>query len=215
MNGTLSVMPALLASAFLPWAGAAQEREPIVGLPCEGCEAVFEGMPRDIPSVARIASATEPGEPMVIEGTVREADGSLVPGIILYAYHTNAVGVYPKDETLRGTTAYRHGRLRAWVRTDSAGGYRFETVRPAPYPGSRTAEHVHMHVIEPGRCTYYIASINFDDDPLLTAEEREGQERGRGGSGLVSPGRDAKGRWMVRRDIVLGLRVPEYAQCGR
>ena len=139
MNGTLRVMAVLLVSAFLPRAGAAQESEPIVGRPCEGCEAVFEGIPPEIPSVSRIAPETESGEAMVIEGTVRNAGGTPIPGIILYACHTSAGGVYAKDEALRGTAAYRHGRLRGWVRTDGAGRYRFETIRPGPYTGSSAA----------------------------------------------------------------------------
>jgi protocatechuate 3,4-dioxygenase beta subunit len=198
----------------LPAGGALAQHEPVVGLPCEGCEAVFVGMPQDISSSARIAPEDEGGEPMVIEGRV--VDASITPraGIIIYAYHTDAGGIYPKDQRLRETAAYRHGYLRGWAKTDSAGRYRFETIRPGPYPASRAPAHVHMHVIEPGRCTYYIASIVFEDDPRLSDEDRERQELGRGGSGLVSPAREAGGRWVVRRDIVLGLRVPGYERCG-
>jgi len=51
---------------------SAQAREPIVGLPCEGCEAVFDGMPADLAPRARIAPIAEPGEPMLVTGRVRE-----------------------------------------------------------------------------------------------------------------------------------------------
>ena len=210
--------PVFVAFVLCPmWYGAAQDErpEPIVGLPCEGCEAVFEGIPRSIAATARIAPEGEPGDAMVIEGSVVDAAGKVAAGIIVYAYHTDAGGVYPKDEALEGTSAYRHGRLRGWARTDSAGRYRFETIRPGGYPSSHIPAHVHMHVIEPGRCTYYIASIEFEDDPHLSDEDRKRHERGRGGSGLVSPERDQNGRWTVRRDIVLGLRVPGYEDCGR
>jgi hypothetical protein len=67
-----------------------------------------------------------------------------------------------------------------------------------------------MHVIEPGRCTYYIDPIHFEDDPRLTPEEREGVGEGRGGAALVRPVRDARGRWQVTRDIRLGQGVPGY-----
>jgi len=162
----------------------------------------------------RIAPEDEPGEPLVIEGTVRDEEGAPASGVIVYAYHTDARGIYPRDERLRGSAAYPHGRLRAWAKTGADGSYRFETIRPGSYPGTTIAQHVHMHVIEPGRCTYYIASIEFEDDPHLTAADREAQERGRGGSGLVSPTREGGGRWTVRRDIVLGLLVPGYEDCG-
>ena len=71
-----------------------------------------------------------------------------------------------------------------------------------------------MHVIEPGCCTYYIDSIQFDDDPRLTPEERARADEGRGGSGILTPVRDADGAWAVRRDIRLGAGVPGYPRSG-
>jgi protocatechuate 3,4-dioxygenase beta subunit len=63
-----------------------------------------------------------------------------------------------------------------------------------------------MHVIEPGRATYYIDDIHFEDDPLLTDRERN-RDRPRGGSGLASPVKDDAGTWHVQRNIVLRLNV--------
>lgn len=185
-------------------------REPIIGGACEGCEAVFEGLPAKLAPVARIAPEGEPGEAMRIEGTVSDASGRPVSGVIVYAYHTDARGIYPPAEQLRGQAAYRHGRLRGWARTDEHGRYRFDTIRPASYPSRTVPAHVHMHVIEPGCCTYYIASIHFTDDPLLSRAEPDELAGGRGGSGVVQPTRDANGVWSVTRDITLGLRVPGY-----
>jgi protocatechuate 3,4-dioxygenase beta subunit len=71
-----------------------------------------------------------------------------------------------------------------------------------------------MHVIEPGRATYYIDDIVFDDDPLLTSERRRRMERGRGGAGLVSPRRDDEGVWQVGRDIELGANIAGYGGLG-
>jgi protocatechuate 3,4-dioxygenase beta subunit len=199
----------LLAGAAFA-GGSATEHEPVVGGPCEGCEAVFQGLPEDLSSVARIAPRDEPGEPMRIEGRVTRADGAPAAGVIVYAYHTDIHGVYPRDERLRGQAAYRHGTLRGWARTDDEGRYRFDTVRPGAYPDSDTPQHVHMHVIEPGLCTYYIDSIVFDDDPRLTADMRSQYDSGRGGPGLVTPRRDEDGTWRVERDIVLGEGIPGY-----
>ena len=145
----------------------------------------------------------EPGEPLVIEGTVTTTDGKPAAGVIVYAYQTNKDGIYPSDET-------RHGLLRGWAQTDEDGRYRFETIRPGPYPRMRIPQHVHMHVIEPGKGTYYIGDINFDDDPYLSDRSRARHERARGGSGLVSPEKDENGVWHVRRDIELGKNVPGY-----
>jgi protocatechuate 3,4-dioxygenase beta subunit len=187
-----------------------EPREPIIGGPCEGCEAVFEGLPDELSSRSRIAPPDEPGERMRIEGTVADRDGRPAPGVIVYAYHTDAEGIYPKEEDRRGQASYRHGRLRGWARTDAQGHYRFDTIRPASYPGNEVPAHVHLHVIEPGCCTYYIDSIHFADDPLLSPADRREMASGRGGGGLVSPRRDEDGTWIVERDITLGEGVPGY-----
>lgn len=183
-----------------------EERAPVVGLPCEGCEGVFVGLPDELSSRAVIARPDAGDVPLVIEGTVRDADGAPAAGVVIYAYHTDSRGVYPPSAALAGTEAERHGALRGWARTDAAGGYRFETLRPASYPDTTVPAHVHLHVLEPGRCTYWIDAIEFTDDPHLDDAEREG----RGGSGLALPVTAADGSQRVRRDVVLGERVPGY-----
>lgn len=190
-------------------------REPIVGLPCDGCEVAFDGLPTTLHSSARIAPEGSPGQPMRIEGTVRDRRGQVAPGIIVYAYHTDASGRYPRDPTRTGPMAFHHGRLRNWAQTDAQGRYRFDTIRPAGYPDSDLPAHVHMHVIEPGRCTYYIDDILFEDDPRLTAEKRRQSNRGRGGSGIATPTKDDSGTWVVTRDIELGERIPGYPEDAR
>jgi len=191
-----------LSLALVPAANTTAQ-EPVLGGPCEGCELVFAGLPATLDAIARIAPPEEPGERLVIEGTVRDRAGHAVPGIIVYAYQTDATGVYPRGET-------RHGRLRGWARSDAQGRYRFETIRPAAYPTRTVPQHVHMHVIEPGRGTYYIDDIVFSDDPLLDDEARKSMRQGRGGHGEVQPTRDGNGIWQVRRDIELGKGVPGY-----
>ncbi len=190
-------------------------REPIVGLPCEGCEAVFQGLPDSLEWSSRIAPRNEPGAAMRIEGTVRDKAGRTMSGIIVYAYHTNARGIYPTDDRLRGLAAHRHGRLRGWARTDENGRYRFDTIRPAGYPNTDLPAHVHMHVLELGRCTYYIDDIMFQDDPRLTETMRQRLTLGRGGRAVVAPVKDAARTWRVTRDIALGASVPGYPAPSR
>ena len=196
----------LFAGAFLacivPAACGAQavERVPVVGGPCQGCEAVFVGMPDSLSWRARIAPADEPGDPLVLRGTVRDAGGEPAPGVVVYAYHTDAGGEYPPDDDFTGY-ARRHGELRGWARTDGDGRYRFDTIRPGSYPGRDNPAHVHLHVVEPGCCTYWIESVRFLDDPLL-GDTADVPGRGRGGSGLVDPRRE-DGAWIAERDIVL------------
>ena len=195
------VRAALVMAFSLPGPTSAQEE--IIGLPCEGCGNVFVGLPENLESRTRIAPPEEPGEAMILEGTVTSLDGKPASGIIVYAYHTDVGGIYPSADT-------RHGRLRGWARTDAEGHYRFDSIRPGAYPGRTVPQHVHMHIIEPGRSTYYISDVYFDDDPLLTAAERRRAESGRAGNGVVHPEKDTDGIWHVRRDITLGSNVPDY-----
>src|SRR5687767_6244437 len=96
--------PILIASIALMSLAAASvfaqaRREPVAGLPCQGCELVFVGMPERIDSRTRIAPASEPGAPMVVVGKVLDARGQPRPGVIVYAYQTNSEGIYPKAAT--------------------------------------------------------------------------------------------------------------------
>jgi protocatechuate 3,4-dioxygenase beta subunit len=199
---------AILLAALVPAAAAVAAaaadppaaRVPVVGLPCENCDVVFEGMPAEIAPAARIAPAEQPGEPLRIEGAVTYPDGSPAPGTIVYAYHTDAGGIYPRAAT-------RHGALRGWARAGSDGRYAFRTIRPGGYPGTDIPQHVHLHVIEPGRCTYWIDDVVFRDDPRLTERQIRFHDGGRGGSGIVTPTRDPDGTWVAVRDIRLGAGI--------
>lgn len=210
----------VLALLWLPAQGSAEPQsgaggtggEVIVGGPCEGCGEVFNGMPEVLADSAVIAPPGEPGERMTIRGAVRRADGSAAPGVIVYAYHTDAKGVYP-PEAVGERRASEHGRLRGWVRTGPDGRYAFSTIRPMGYPNGRAPQHVHMHVIEPGRCTYYIDDVMFLDDPRVPAEELRRHARGRGGAAILRPERASAGEWVVTRDIRLGAGIPDYKRC--
>ncbi|MGQ0798776.1 MAG: dioxygenase family protein [Pseudomarimonas sp.] len=210
MNKCIAIASLLAMSLFASF--NLQAQEPIVGLPCEGCEAVFQGLPEGLPTQARIALEAEPGQPMRVSGQVFGADGKPRAGVVIYAYQTNAAGVYPRSANPSGQAADRHGALRAWVQTDADGVYRFATIRPASYPNQSIPAHIHLHVIEPNCATYYIDDITFSDDPLLTPSLRS-RKKARAGNGLTTPNGSAAG-WEVSRDIQLGLNIPGYPECG-
>lgn len=208
-------MTRILLTSLLLMAGPGTPAEPVVGLPCEGCEAVFTAMPEKLESKARIAPRDEPGEALELTGRVVDANGEPRAGVIVYAYHTDAKGIYPRPAKSLGGAADRHGRLRGWAVSDRDGRYTFETVRPASYPQQRIPQHIHMHVIEPGCATYYIDEVVFTDDPLLTPATLERHHADRGGSGITTPKRKAPGgAWLVERDIRLGLNIPGYPDCS-
>jgi len=107
-----SLLPFVLACAPPSQEARERGRVPIVGEPCEGCEAIFEGMPEELSSEARIAPADEPGTPLRIVGRVVDRDGEPAHGTIVYAYHTNAEGVYPRNEQAPGLRVPGHPNAR-------------------------------------------------------------------------------------------------------
>lgn len=198
MDRRMLLVRATAFSATLASGALAAPREPVIGGPCEGCEWVFDEQPAALRSRARIAPAGHAGVPMLIEGLVTSLRGGPARGVIVYAYHTDRNGLYPR-------AANRHGSLRGWAITDARGEYGFETIRPGAYPSRDVPEHVHMHVIEPGVGTYYVDNLEFKDDPLNSTRARAQ----RGGDGFALPVR-RDGVWQVRRDIVLGHNIAGY-----
>lgn len=181
--------------------GASGQARQTPALPaCEWCGA--PEAPAALGAEARLAGPEEPGTPLVVSGTVYRPGGRVpAPGVLLYAYHTNARGIYPKrgDETGNGR---RHGYLRGWLRTDARGRYRLVTIRPAMYPTRAEPAHIHLTVTPPGCAEDYVDSILFDDDPLLTRAQRA-RLAGRGGSGVVRAAPVGRGGLQATRDIVL------------
>jgi protocatechuate 3,4-dioxygenase, beta subunit len=94
------------------------------------------------------------------------------------------------------------------MRTNEKGEYKFYTLMPGHYPGTKVPAHIHPIIKEPGMNEYYIDEYLFNDDPVLTLEERNKQEK-RGGSGIISVEKK-DGVLYGTRNIVLGLNVPNY-----
>lgn len=182
-------------------------------LPCNfACFGPYEGMPAAMTSHARIAPRSESGEPLTISGRVFGPDGRARAGIIVYAYHTNRLGIYPPPVPPRSQDSEAHGQLRGWARTDSEGRYTFDTIRPGSYPNSNNPQHVHMWVIEPG-CAYYpITEMQFSDDPMLQKMNAEQKLSMLKYAAVETPRRTQSG-WEVTRDIHLGEGVPGYKPC--
>ena len=186
---------ALLAIAF---ACQAQQR-PDTLPDCEWCGAAEA--PRGLSSSVVIAGKSESGERLVLTGRVLQRDGRTpAPDVVVYAYHTNAQGIYPKrgDE---GGNAVRHGYLRGWLKTDSQGRYRIETIRPGTYPSRVDPAHVHVTLAAPGSDEQYVDDFVFADDPLVDERYRR-RVRNRGGSGITTLTKRG-GVWYGSRDIVL------------
>lgn len=190
----------MLTTAGLLILGIAWAQVPLIG---SVCRAECTDAPERLGARSRIAPVGEPGEPLIVEGTVRDRDGAPAEGIVVYAYQTNQEGLYPPDNRPPGI-------LRGWSRTDANGNYRFDTIRPGPYPDDDIPAHVHLHIIEPGKVTYIVDDIIFTDDPLWPGRWALDMRNGRGGDGLGDPTRDAAGVWHIRNDLVLGENIVGY-----
>lgn len=164
------------------------------GLPaCEWC-GVAEG-PATPDWQTTIAGSDETAEALVLSGTIFGRDGRPARDVVLYVWHTNARGIYPKRGGERGN-AQRHGYLRGWVKSGADGRYRIRTIRPGPYPGGSEAAHIHMTLKTPDGVESYFDTIHFAGDPLL-------RETARSAPSTIPLVRDGKGVWQGKFDVDL------------
>ena len=181
-----------------------------VGGGCEGCEAILESpIPfARLKSVDTLPDFNEPGPKMEISGIVYQRDGKTpAKDVVLYVYHTDQTGRYTPRPNAKGWEK-RNGRIRAWIKTDQRGFYKFYTLKPGHYPNTNIPAHIHIIIKEPDKNEYYIDEYLFQGDSFLTPSEISRQEK-RGGSGIISL-ENKGGMSSGRRNIILGLNIPDY-----
>ena len=112
------------------------------------------------PFQTRLAGPDEPGERLIISGTVYSSDcRSRLPNALIEVWQANQSGVY--DTAKPGDFAERVDfHLRGMMLTDQKGNYQFETVMPGRYPvppdlpgleryaGLMRPAHIHFRVAE-------------------------------------------------------------------
>jgi protocatechuate 3,4-dioxygenase beta subunit len=147
--------------AIDPRAARAQDLEFIAAL-----ERAQRDRPAHLAWTARIAPASEPGDPLVVHGRAVAQNGvEAIPGAIVFAYHTDRDGHY--DRAGAGPHSWR---LKGWALTDAAGRFEFQTIRPGPYPNRHTPAHIHLNIFLPDGRRYFDGLV-FDDDPLVPAAD--------------------------------------------
>lgn len=153
--------------------------------------------PAQVSWQAALIPAGEPGDALVVTGVVFGPDGTTpVPGALVYAYQTDARGVYTPD----GKPGIP--RLHGFMRTDDRGRYEFRTIRPASYPGQSVAAHIHMSVSAGGR-DQSIDDILFEGDPLVPAATQQRMAADGRFSSLCRSERDGTGVRRCTRNIRL------------
>jgi protocatechuate 3,4-dioxygenase, beta subunit len=145
----------------------------------------------------KIVADNEPGEPLIVSGTIYSPDGKQpLEGITLYVYQTDATGVYT---TSGGDN--RATRIRGVMRTNAQGKYKFRTIKPGSYPNSRNPAHIHAYVSGPGYPEYWIDEYHFSDDQFISEEDKR-KASGQGTfSPILSPTRGTDGILRAVRDI--------------
>jgi protocatechuate 3,4-dioxygenase, beta subunit len=159
--------------------------------------------PKNISWRTVIPSKEEIGEKLIVSGTIYLPDRKTpVKGVIVYVYHTNNKGIYPKKGNEKGNGKY-HGYLRGWMKTDANGRYEFETIRPAPYEThDGEPAHIHYTIEHPDYPEYWLTGLWFSDDPRVNSY-KDKIERDGGFSNITTLTKDDKNILRGSRNIIL------------
>ncbi|MGQ0629870.1 MAG: dioxygenase family protein [Sporichthyaceae bacterium] len=123
---------------------------------------------------------TEPGEKLVVSGTVRSTDGTPLAGATLDVWQSNAVGEYSQFQP-----NLPEWNLRGRLSTDADGAFSYTSVVPVPYgipDGGATGRlmaalgrhcmrpsHLHFKITHPD-ATALTTQLYFADDPYIDSD---------------------------------------------
>ena len=151
-----------------------------------------------------LVSKDEPGDRLNVSGTVRDPAGKPVAGAVLSVFQTDTNGHYTRVRVMNEPNA----RLFGFLKTDSAGHFEFNTIRPGGYPGApgrdgeqwRIPQHIHFQVTAAG---YQFRNFQmvFEDDPRMTPYWHKWARKGNNPVGNVN--RDQDGVQHAVCDITL------------
>jgi catechol 1,2-dioxygenase len=150
---------------------------------------IAEGTPRTIEGPLYVAGApivesgtrlddgTDPGEPLVVHGHVRDIDGKPITNALVHAWHANTKGNYSFFDKTQSDY-----NMRRRIKVDRNGDYKFTSIMPSGYacPTNGSTErllkaigrhgirpaHIHFFVEAPGH-RQLTSQINIEDDPYV------------------------------------------------
>jgi catechol 1,2-dioxygenase len=140
------------------------------------------------PFRSRLAEASEPGERIVVTGTVLSADcRTPVPGALIEVWQANHAGVYDTNKP-GNFTEVTSFHMRGMMYTNERGQYQIETVMPGRYPvppnlpglekyaGLTRPAHIHFRVIESLHVPL-TTQLYFKGDPFIAGDPFASQKR--------------------------------------
>jgi protocatechuate 3,4-dioxygenase beta subunit len=147
-----------------------------------------------------LAPPDEPGEPLIVSGTVRDTEGKPVAEALIYVFHADVKGYYAPARAMDEPNA----RLFGYMKTGADGRYEFRTIRPGGYAKQPIPQHIHMLVTAAGyrdhRCRS-TCQLVFADDPRMTAEWHKWAKEG--GNPILAVTRGQDGVQKCVYDVVL------------
>ncbi len=147
-----------------------------------------------------LAPPDEPGEPMIVSGTVRNEADKPVANALIYVFHADAKGYYTPDRVMDEPNA----RLFGYMKTGADGRYEFRTIRPGGYPRQPIPQHIHLLATAAGYRDHGCSStcqLVFDNDPRMTPEWHKWAKQG--GNPVLHVARDQNGVQRCVYDIML------------
>lgn len=162
---------------------------------CGSCD-----VPKALSDLVTLASKDEPGDRMILSGTIYKEDGvTPASGITLFLYQTDAGGYYhrPKEDVFAP-------KLHGWLRTSKDGRYEIRTIKPGPEVlAAGEPAHIHAQVFGPGVTEHFLKEFWFEGDPRIKPNENKVRSELGRFSSIVRLTKDKSGVLVGHRDIRL------------
>jgi catechol 1,2-dioxygenase len=140
------------------------------------------------PFRSRLADANEPGDRLMLTGTVFSADCQTpIPGALIEVWQANQAGLYDTNTPGNFTQASKF-HLRGMLYTDEMGRYEIETIVPGRYPvppnlpgleqyaGLTRPAHIHFRVMDSLHVPL-TTQLYFKDDPFIADDPWASQKQ--------------------------------------
>ena len=118
------------------------------------------------------AAGRASGDIIDVAGRVVDGDGRILRSALVEIWQCNAFGRYDHPRGARAAPLDPNFQGFGQDTTDEAGGYRFRTIKPPPYPASANwmrPSHIHFRIVAPTAGTL-VTQMYFANDPYLAGD---------------------------------------------